>query len=84
MKQKWKKPEKVSFLKSFFLLLCVISGAGAAWEQLEDGSPAQMSIVAGGRKIDFKGEFTGRGYSPEQAPDIPNVIGVLRKNTKKD
>jgi hypothetical protein len=53
---------------------------------LEGAHVAQMVILSKSYSQEFIGEYTGMGYSPEDAPAIPNVIGVVRRensNRKK-
>jgi hypothetical protein len=46
---------------------------------LEGGHIAQIAINTGTFKMELIGQFTGTGYSPHFAPEIPNVPGIVRK-----
>jgi hypothetical protein len=46
---------------------------------LEGGHIAQMAISTGKFEKEYIGEYTGTGNSPLEAPEIPNVIGIVRK-----
>lgn len=46
---------------------------------LEGGYIAQMAINTGTFTMELSGQLTGTGYSPAMAPEIPNVLGIVRK-----
>jgi uncharacterized protein YigE (DUF2233 family) len=47
---------------------------------VEGAHIAQLAINSGKKKLELIGQFTAMGYSPTDAPAIPNVIGVVRKS----
>lgn len=47
---------------------------------LEGGHIAQMAITTGKFEKEYIGEFSGTGFSPSEAPQIPNVIGIVRNS----
>ena len=48
---------------------------------LEGAHIAQLTINTKNYKSELSGEYTGMGYSPSETPAIPNVIGVVRRET---
>jgi uncharacterized protein YigE (DUF2233 family) len=47
---------------------------------LEGAHIAQLAINTCKKKFELIGQYTALGYSPTEAPSIPNVIGVVRKS----
>ncbi len=47
---------------------------------LDGGHIAQMAIETISTKLELIGQFNGLGYSPSEAPEIPNVIGIMKIN----
>jgi hypothetical protein len=45
---------------------------------LDGGHIAQMAIQTGTTNLELVGQFNGLGYSPSEAPEIPNVIGIIK------
>jgi exopolysaccharide biosynthesis protein len=46
---------------------------------LDGGHIAQMAIQSATLNFEGVGQFNGLGYSPAEAPEIPNVIGIIKK-----
>lgn len=46
---------------------------------LDGGHIAQMAIQSGSTNFELIGQFNGLGYSPTEAPEIPNVLGIIKK-----
>jgi hypothetical protein len=46
---------------------------------LDGGHIAQIAIQTGTTNLELIGQFNGLGYSPTEAPEIPNVIGIIKK-----
>jgi hypothetical protein len=46
---------------------------------LDGGHIAQMAIQTGTTNLELIGQFNGLGYSPTEAPAIPNIIGIIKK-----
>jgi hypothetical protein len=46
---------------------------------LDGGHIAQMAIQSATTKLELIGQYNGLGYSPTEAPAIPNIIGIIKK-----